>query len=299
MSLIINIKYWLPYYGFLFISIITICCVAICSKKEPVRHANHEHNDSDDEDLDIDNFSLESVNSQQLSYHLNNQNTITNQTEQRLRQLRRLYGSRRIYEIRRQRVLDSIIIKKVIQSTDHSTTTTSSDLENQIPSPEQPQPPPQSQLQQALDDTNESSHNDIDLCNSSSRVFHSFVSALVKSNKSVAFSSSTEHNHDIHDTHNHNPNNDKSIHNTHKSKPTTRRKSNTVARRISLSLQTFGTESEPVGCNICLMEFQVGEHVAWSNNPDCIHGYHMECIVDWLLVKNECPICRRDYLYRK
>lgn len=78
-----------------------------------------------------------------------------------------------------------------------------------------------------------------------------------------------------------------------------RHKSNVIARRISLTLQSMGTESAPTGCNICLMKFEVDEKVCWSRNPDCIHGFHKECIVDWLMNENKCPICRRDYIYEQ
>lgn len=51
-------------------------------------------------------------------------------------------------------------------------------------------------------------------------------------------------------------------------------------------------------CGICLLEYEVGDEVAFSPNDDCVHAYHKECIVGWLLRKNnDCPFCRLDYLY--
>ncbi|KAL7510631.1 hypothetical protein ACHAXN_007624 [Cyclotella atomus] len=76
-------------------------------------------------------------------------------------------------------------------------------------------------------------------------------------------------------------------------------------------------------CNICLSAFQVGDRIAWSrtkksvsfeceysndsegkvNSMRCVlskdtachHIFHAECIERWLLVREECPVCRRNY----
>lgn len=49
-------------------------------------------------------------------------------------------------------------------------------------------------------------------------------------------------------------------------------------------------------CGICLTDYKVGDEVAFAPNEECTHGYHTDCIVDWLLKNKSCPICRRDYL---
>jgi hypothetical protein len=49
-------------------------------------------------------------------------------------------------------------------------------------------------------------------------------------------------------------------------------------------------------CDICLLEFETGEAVAWSPNPACNHAYHEDCITDWLLRKPTCPSCRHDFI---
>uniref|UniRef100_A0A7S1B7E2 RING-type E3 ubiquitin transferase n=1 Tax=Corethron hystrix TaxID=216773 RepID=A0A7S1B7E2_9STRA len=49
-------------------------------------------------------------------------------------------------------------------------------------------------------------------------------------------------------------------------------------------------------CSICLGEFKVGEHICWSQNKNCHHAFHYECIHGWVMEKSECPVCRRDYL---
>ena len=80
----------------------------------------------------------------------------------------------------------------------------------------------------------------------------------------------------------------------------------------STVISMFGGE-----CNICLSQFQVGDHAAWSHdillvksgvvldgnddtNEDsakavCKHVFHEECITRWLLVRDKCPICRETY----
>jgi hypothetical protein len=52
-------------------------------------------------------------------------------------------------------------------------------------------------------------------------------------------------------------------------------------------------------CDICLLEYQVGEEVAWSPNLECSHSYHKDCVLDWLVRKPTCPNCRHDYLKGK
>jgi hypothetical protein len=49
-------------------------------------------------------------------------------------------------------------------------------------------------------------------------------------------------------------------------------------------------------CDICLLEFETGEAVAWSPNPNCSHAYHEECITDWLMRKPTCPSCRQNFI---
>lgn len=50
-------------------------------------------------------------------------------------------------------------------------------------------------------------------------------------------------------------------------------------------------------CDICLLEFETGEAVAWSLNPQCNHAYHEDCITDWLLRKPTCPSCRQNFIF--
>ncbi len=69
---------------------------------------------------------------------------------------------------------------------------------------------------------------------------------------------------------------------------------------ITSIVSTYGEE-----CNICLSQFQVGDHAAWSSRHGmddreadvfCKHVFHEECITRWLLVRDRCPICRESYV---
>jgi hypothetical protein len=52
-------------------------------------------------------------------------------------------------------------------------------------------------------------------------------------------------------------------------------------------------------CDICLLEYRVGDDVAWSPNLECTHAYHKDCVLDWLVRKPSCPNCRSDFLKGK
>ena len=75
----------------------------------------------------------------------------------------------------------------------------------------------------------------------------------------------------------------------------------------------------PRHCSICLSELDVGETVCWSQNEECTHCYHLECILTWFVslgkqhsrmkrfpaqmtaqslikYKLECPCCRQVFL---
>lgn len=64
---------------------------------------------------------------------------------------------------------------------------------------------------------------------------------------------------------------------------------------ISASLHNLD-EASRVECQICLCDFQLGDKICWSNNPQCVHAFHIDCLEPWLMKHNHCPLCRNDYL---
>lgn len=42
-------------------------------------------------------------------------------------------------------------------------------------------------------------------------------------------------------------------------------------------------------CTICLEEFQNDEEIKLAQ---CNHGYHKDCLANWLTVKSNCPMCQ-------
>jgi hypothetical protein len=52
----------------------------------------------------------------------------------------------------------------------------------------------------------------------------------------------------------------------------------------------------PTSCPICLEPYREGDDICWSQNKNCAHAYHVDCILDWLMNSDECPLCRADYL---
>ena len=75
--------------------------------------------------------------------------------------------------------------------------------------------------------------------------------------------------------------------------------------RTLVNSDASGNESQNVeecgnisirNCAICLEVFVPNDVICTSNNPDCDHIYHHECIFNWLLKNEDCPCCRRDYL---
>ena len=57
-----------------------------------------------------------------------------------------------------------------------------------------------------------------------------------------------------------------------------------------------GTSISPLICPICINEYDDGDEICWSQNPDCNHFFHCECISEWLLRHDECPCCRSNFL---
>ena len=57
----------------------------------------------------------------------------------------------------------------------------------------------------------------------------------------------------------------------------------------------FGS-NEVACCAICLQDLEDGDEICWSHNPECFHAFHSKCIESWLIQKDECPCCRKNYM---
>eukprot|EP00543_Licmophora_paradoxa_P003554 CAMPEP_0202451512 /NCGR_PEP_ID=MMETSP1360-20130828/9933_1 /ASSEMBLY_ACC=CAM_ASM_000848 /TAXON_ID=515479 /ORGANISM="Licmophora paradoxa, Strain CCMP2313" /LENGTH=282 /DNA_ID=CAMNT_0049070097 /DNA_START=463 /DNA_END=1311 /DNA_ORIENTATION=- len=51
-------------------------------------------------------------------------------------------------------------------------------------------------------------------------------------------------------------------------------------------------------CSICLLQYQPGDKIVRSPNPQCAHVFHEDCIVTWLCTRTTpaCPCCRQIYI---
>ena len=49
-------------------------------------------------------------------------------------------------------------------------------------------------------------------------------------------------------------------------------------------------------CNICLLNYKVGNVITYSSNEECHHVFHRDCVLHWLHVKNNCPCCHHAFL---
>ena len=54
--------------------------------------------------------------------------------------------------------------------------------------------------------------------------------------------------------------------------------------------------SQSSECSICLSPLRCGDMVSKSNNIDCNHVFHTQCVKEWLILHVECPMCRKEYL---
>lgn len=70
----------------------------------------------------------------------------------------------------------------------------------------------------------------------------------------------------------------------------------TVLNSLSQKSIDGSPREQTLSCNICLVEYKVGDEMCWSPNKDCIHAFHKSCLLDWLMKHNKCPVCRRDYI---
>lgn len=57
----------------------------------------------------------------------------------------------------------------------------------------------------------------------------------------------------------------------------------------SEGMELAGAETE---CIICLSEFTIGEKIRILEK--CNHGFHLQCIQQWLISHSSCPTCRSN-----
>ena len=59
----------------------------------------------------------------------------------------------------------------------------------------------------------------------------------------------------------------------------------------------------PNCCAICLSEYKPGEVLVWSSNRSCMHVYHQECLLEYLVKVKDgstpCPLCRQSFLIQE
>ncbi|KAI8542130.1 hypothetical protein RHMOL_Rhmol08G0115400 [Rhododendron molle] len=63
-------------------------------------------------------------------------------------------------------------------------------------------------------------------------------------------------------------------------------------RRVTYQSMRLGTPVEEI-CVICQENFENGEELG---DLDCRHKYHFDCVRQWLVCKNTCPICKTTAL---
>ena len=44
--------------------------------------------------------------------------------------------------------------------------------------------------------------------------------------------------------------------------------------------------------SVCLEGFETGDCLSWSTELRCQHVFHGDCLMPWLMTKDDCPMCR-------
>ena len=68
-----------------------------------------------------------------------------------------------------------------------------------------------------------------------------------------------------------------------------------ICESIASSLPDHNLDSEKK-CPICMEAYKIGDEICFSRNKKCPHVFHAECMRNWLMNSNDCPLCRLDYL---
>ena len=87
------------------------------------------------------------------------------------------------------------------------------------------------------------------------------------------------------------------------SSPTTANSTNIPASSSepTLSLAEHSNRQRTISnqCAICLCDYNKGDTLVISSNTSCPHGFHQECIIEWLVKMQEgtpCPCCRQTFV---
>jgi HRD ubiquitin ligase complex, ER membrane component len=52
----------------------------------------------------------------------------------------------------------------------------------------------------------------------------------------------------------------------------------------------------PKSCAICMTSYKDGDDICWSRNDNCVHAFHLKCMMTWLMKHDDCPLCRCNFL---
>jgi len=52
----------------------------------------------------------------------------------------------------------------------------------------------------------------------------------------------------------------------------------------------------PKSCPICIEKYKDLDDICWSRNKKCYHAYHLNCMTQWLMKHDNCPMCRQKFL---
>ena len=76
----------------------------------------------------------------------------------------------------------------------------------------------------------------------------------------------------------------------HKGNPPASERAINNLKKIEINENNINTFNEQV-CNVCLEIYKEGQI---SIKLDCGHCFHEKCIVQWLTMRNTCPVCRHE-----
>jgi hypothetical protein len=65
---------------------------------------------------------------------------------------------------------------------------------------------------------------------------------------------------------------------------------------LHLNINSTDVDYSSKTCTICCEDYESGDDIVWSKNRKCKHAFHTECIIQWLMDHDDCPMCRNKYL---